>query len=260
MKKYFIYIMLVILLILFLIIKIFMIYRMSNFVFSTVDGFEVRDGEIVGCNIEGGNLVIPKMIDGTLITRIGDYAFEGLNIENISIPDSVVSIGDYAFKNNNITSLNIPSSVKEIGEGAFIHNNIINLKISKDTVIGDACFNDNMLDRSNAFFYRDNELVSYGGSVKGNVVVPNIRSIGNKAFYESGIVSVSIPNSVEKIGNDAFKSNYLIEIYLSDNIDFISETAFSNNIYLSEIIIDNTKDKLSNYPWGASNSNLFWLK
>ena len=240
MKKYFIYIMLVILLILFLVIKIFMTYRMSNFVFSTVNGFEVRDGEIIGCNIKGGNLVIPKMIDGTLITRIGAYAFEGLNIENISIPDSVVSIGDYAFKNNNIINLNIPSSVKEIGEGAFIHNKIMDLKLSKDTIIGDACFNDNMLDRSNAFFYRENVLVSYGGSIKGHVIVPNVKSIGNKAFYESGIVSVSIPDSVERIGNDAFKSNYLIEVYLSNNINFISETAFSNNIYLSEIIIDNT--------------------
>ncbi len=260
MKKYFIYIILFFILILFFGIKIFMSYSASGFVFSTVGGFDVKDGEIIGCSLTGGNIVIPKMIDGVLITRIGDHAFEGLEIENIHIPDSIVSIGAYAFKNNNITTLNIPSSVKEIGEGAFIHNKIISLNVSKNTTIGDACFNDNKLDSSNAFFYRDNVLVSYGGSIKGNVVVPNVKKIGTKAFFESGIVSVSIPNSVERIEDEAFKSNYLIEVYLSNNVDFVSETAFSNNIYLSEIIIDNNKDKLANYPWGASSSNLFWLK
>ncbi|MBE6150893.1 MAG: leucine-rich repeat domain-containing protein [Firmicutes bacterium] len=260
MKKYFIYIILFFILVLFLVIKIFLSSNLSNFVFSTVNGFEVKDDEIIGCSLKGGNIVIPKMIDGVLITRIGDNAFKGLEIENVYIPDSITSIGSYAFADNNITTLNIPSSVKEIGEGAFIHNEIMDLNISKGTIIGDACFNDNKLDSSSAFFYRDNVLVSYGGSIKGNVVVPNIKSIGTKAFFESGIISVTIPNSVERIEDDAFKSNYLIEVYLSNNIDFVSETAFSNNIYLSEIVIDNNKDKLSNYPWGAYSSNLFWLK
>lgn len=260
MKRYFIYIFIVFILVVFLGIKIFSSYNKTAFTFLSYNGFKVSGDTIIGCSIEGGNIVIPRMIDGVLITKIGDNAFNGLNIDNVYIPDSIVSIGNYAFANNNINNLKIPSSVKEIGEGAFIHNNISNLEIDSEVILGNACFNDNDLDISKSFFYRDKELISYGGNIKGNVEVPNIEVIGEKAFYDTYIVSISIPDSVREIKKDAFKNNYLVEVYLSNNIDYISETAFSNNSYLAEIIVDNSSSNLLNYPWGADNSNLNWLK
>ena len=109
-----------------------------------------------------------------MITSIASYAFNDLNIDSVIIPDSIVSIGDYAFANNNISRLKIPHSVSYLGEGAFMHNSIVDIDMDSDVVIGNACFNDNHLEIKSAFFLNsNNELISYGGLIRGNVVVDN---------------------------------------------------------------------------------------
>ena len=262
MKNYlFKLILIVSILIVCLFMKLFNIYdEFKSYLFVSHNGFEVNGTSIVKYNNEGGNVVIPDVIDGVVITEIGDYAFEGLNIDSVILPDTIVRIGDYAFANNNIKFLDIPASVLEIGEGAFIHNDIEKLDISDVVSLGNACFNDNNLN-SGFFFYNDSKLVSYGGHVKGNVVLPNnISIIGEKAFFETYIVSISIPKSVIVIEDEAFKNNYLVELYLSNNVTTIGNDAFVGNDYLSEVIIDNKVNSILNYPWGADESNLFWLK
>lgn len=247
-------------LVLFLCIKVVSFYNSNSLVFNYYNGFEVIGDTIVGCNFEGGNLIIPSVIDGVEVKKIGDKAFVGIGLESVYLPDSIISIGDYAFANNKLKSVKIPESVKEIGEGAFIHNNISNLEISDSVILGNASFNDNYLEVNKAFFYRDNELVSYGGNIKGNVVIPDISVIGEKAFFQTYIISVSIPNTVTTIKSNAFQNNYLVELYLSENIKDIADNAFSDNSYLSEIVINNNENSLIDYPWGASNSSLYWLK
>ena len=176
------------------------------------------------------------------------------------IPNSILSIGNYAFANNNIENLKIPDSVLEIGEGAFIHNKISSLDFSSSLKLGNACFNDNQLDYEDAFFYNDNKLISYGGSVRGNVLLPDITIIGELAFFDTYIVSVDIPNSVLVVEESAFKNNYLVEIYLSSNVKNVSKTAFSNNPYLTTIVVESNSFNLVDYPWGAEYSNLYLLK
>lgn len=259
----------VIVMVLVLFLKVFSIYNNgASYLFFSYNGFEVEGNTIIKYNNGGGNVVIPSVIDGVTIEKIGDNAFNGLNIDSIIIPDTIISIGDYAFANNNISALKIPDSVKGIGEGAFIHNDIKDLVINEDIELGNACFNDNKLDAANAFFYRNNysELISYGGEIKGNVEIPekvndvSVNTIGEKAFFETYIISVLIPESINIIKSEAFKRNYLIELFLSSNIDNIEVNAFSDNFYLSEIIIDKDFNSILNYPWGADYSSLYWLK
>ena len=263
MKKIFLRVLVIVLILLVgLIVKVLGIYEEStSYLFFSYDGFEIEGSTIIKYNKEGGNVVIPSVVDGVVITEIGDNAFNGLNIDSVIIPDTVVKIGDYAFANNNIRALKIPDSVEVIGEGAFIHNVIEDVVIDDDVWLGSACFNDNKLDSSGAFFYNDGELISYGGEVKGNVEVPDVVSvIGEKAFFESYIVSISISDSVEVIEDEAFKGNYLVELYLPSNIKEIGEDAFDDNLYLSDIVIDNVTNSVLNYPWGADDSNLYWTK
>lgn len=68
-----------------------------------------------GCyNIE--NIILPD----TLIT-IGDHAFSGCDsLKNVNISDGVTTIGDQAFNGcENLTSIVVPNSVTMIGEDAF---------------------------------------------------------------------------------------------------------------------------------------------
>jgi hypothetical protein len=43
-----------------------------------------------------------------------------------------------------------------------------------------------------------------------NIIIPrSVTSIGEKAFYEAGLVSITIPNGVTSIGKDAFHFDVL---------------------------------------------------
>ncbi len=255
-------------------IKSFIYHQKSENAFLTIDDFQVNGETIIKYLGKGGNVSIPRIINGVTITKIGDYAFNDLKIENVVIPNTIVEIGNYSFANNQINSLIIPSSVKKIGEGSFMHNDIRTIKMNENTIIGDGCFNDNSLDDNNAFFYRVNsdsiidysEIISYGGKNRSSVVIPETKNgkkllvLGDKSFFANNIVAIDIPKTVTKIGNAAFKDNYLVEVYLSNNIKEVAIDAFANNSYLEEIVIDNYDSQLLNYPWGADKSNLHWLK
>lgn len=255
-------------------VKVFNICKEKiNYILYSYNGFQIEGDTII--KYEGsGNIVIPSVIEGIVITKIGDYAFAGDDIDNVVIPDTIEEIGNYAFAKNNIKAIKIPNSVKKIGEGAFIHNSIKSISISQNTIVGNACFNDNQLDDENAFFYKINangiidysEIISYGGKMRSNVKIPEIKentplvTIGEKCFWDDDLVSVTIPDTVTSIQKEAFKDNYLVEVYLSDSINDVAINAFSNNNYLTQIIIDNTNSSILNYPWGADGVNLYWLK
>lgn len=66
-------------------------------------------------------LMIPEKNEaGEKVISISTRAFMGnTDIEEITVPSTVISIGDYAFYRSSITSCNIPSSVKVIGDCVF---------------------------------------------------------------------------------------------------------------------------------------------
>ena len=53
------------------------------------------------------------------MTSIGDYAFIGTGIEDVTIPEGVTSIGIGAFRECQMSSIVIPNTVITIGENAF---------------------------------------------------------------------------------------------------------------------------------------------
>ena len=70
---------------------------------------------IAGCR----NSVIPE--DGS-VAEIGEYAFAGVELKQITIPDSVQKIGEGAFYCClNLKSIDIPDSIVSIGEKAFYY-------------------------------------------------------------------------------------------------------------------------------------------
>lgn len=77
--------------------------------------------EIVSCDTDAVDVVIPDNIDGLPVTSIGGYAFYACaKLKSIKIPDSITDIGAFSFyKCDSLESVNIPSSVKLIGNGAF---------------------------------------------------------------------------------------------------------------------------------------------
>ena len=123
------------------------------------------------------------------VTFIGNGAFSGSSITNISIPNSVTSIGDRAFSNGGfwLRSIILPEGLTSIGNQTFLNCFISEMKIPDSvTAIGNEAFR--------------------GCSSLQNVTIPSgIISIGNGAFMNViPIWDVTFPASLTTIGSEAF--------------------------------------------------------
>ena len=93
----------------------------ENACFTSVDGvlYSKDMSVLVSFPRENGktSFVIPNGVK-----KIGDYAFQECQLDDLRIPDSVIEIGDYAFYKMEMHGyLDIPNSVLRLGWEAFIH-------------------------------------------------------------------------------------------------------------------------------------------
>ena len=79
-----------------------------------------------------------------------------------------------------------------------------------------------------------------------------ITSIGNEAFKQKGIESVSIPETVKSIGNLAFQMNELTEIKLPSKLETAGAASFATN-KIKEVTIPGT---LKEIPSGMFSTNI----
>lgn len=173
--------------------------------------------------------------------RIGECAFWGCPLEQISLPESLVEIGADAFTEYNFDQLVIPDSVVIIGEYAFGRSDHLhNATIGKSAK--------NYFNQRKPIFTGCGELTEltvrsevaeYTGakSLTKITICDTVKELGQWAFAECpNIEEAVVPDSVTKIGYGAFlKDENLKTIELSDNITEIGEVAFDGT-RLKEII------------------------
>ena len=127
------------------------------------------------------------------LARIGAHSFEGSGIiGQLNIPFSVLDIDAFAFNGVGITALLIqagPGNPMIIREGAFQNTNISNTPF----VIPDRVF-----EVGDAAFRNCTGITSLGLPQTGPL------TIGNAAFYNTGISNLVIPGNVTHIGSNAF--------------------------------------------------------
>ena len=180
------------------------------------------------------------------VTAIGEEAFsqEG-NLTSITLPNTITRIGDWAFAGQemdnyppNITTITIPNSVTTIGENAFAYNyHLTSVTIPNSvTTIGESAF------------WRCHGLktVSLG---------TGLTSISDYAFGDCALTSVTIPNNVETIGHGAFRDNLLTTVTIPNNVTTIGDYAFYNcpltTLYLGFSVIS-----IGNYAFDTPEKTL----
>jgi TM2 domain-containing membrane protein YozV len=172
----------------------------TNGTVKFVDGdFEHKaiNGEVIITGYKGSarDVTIPGVIGGLSVTAIGEYAFAGNQLTNVTIPDSVTAIGKGAFMRNQLTSATIPDSVAAIGDWAFNKNQLTSVSIGESvTTIGDWAFQENRLT---------------------DVTIGNgVTKIGDWAFQDNRLTSVIIPANINA-ASDSFPGN-LAEVYANE--------------------------------------------
>ena len=206
------------------------------------------------------NLVNLK-ISGSLV-KIPEHAFDGCNISSLILPNSVETISDYAFTNNvGMKSANIGTAVKIIGNNAF----------SGCTVLADITLGTSLQSIGSEAFMSVGSLAT---SWKSLIFPESLTSIGNKAFYGSGLTDITIPNKVSTLGESCFAENKnlqtvfvgrgcqilpknifsgcssLKQVQLSVGLLTIDDAVFANCTAIESISIPGTVAQVGNLQWG----------
>ena len=205
------------------------------------------------------NLVNLK-ISGSLV-KIPEHAFDGCNISSLILPNSVETISDYAFTNNvGMKSANIGTAVKIIGNNAF----------SGCTVLADITLGTSLQSIGSEAFMSVGSLAT---SWKSLIFPESLTSIGNKAFYGSGLTDITIPNKVSTLGESCFAENKnlqtvfvgrgcqilpknifsgcssLKQVQLSVGLLTIDDAVFANCTAIESISIPGTVAQVGNLQW-----------
>ena len=179
-------------------------YNTSSNPLSLAHKFKLRGEDIT-------NLVIPNDI-----TEIKQATFVGCtNLASIIIPNSVTSIGRYAFYGcSNVELFEVPNSLAQIGAGAIPSSAWCN-KLPEGVI------------------YLGKVLYKYNGEMPNDTsieVVDGTTSIYPSAFYNcKGLISISIPYTVNDIGDNAFYNCVnLKSISIPHSVTTIGNYAFRN--------------------------------
>ncbi len=135
-------------------------------------------------------VTIPDTFDGAWVTAIGDNAFTGKGLTNVTFGAHITSIGNGAFQNNSLTSVILPDKLGVLGKQAFEHNKLESITFGEHTTAWE---------------------------------------ISDEAFANNGLEKLSLPDSVTEIDDSAFENNHLKSVQLDKDLTTIGPSAFANN-------------------------------
>lgn len=220
--------------------------------------FNKKTGTIVDYNeaIGGYEVVIPSMIKGIPVIKIGIKAFQGKRLRSVVLPDSIKKIDSYAFSNNLIETIHFEEELLEIGDFAFYMNRLGSLELPESIQsIGKSCFANNYilgtlrLPKSlkvvNEYAFKNNCIkyieINSDLTLKGRGCIfqdnkvdkatfsEGIRRVPHFILFDCLLKEVDLPSSLRVIGEHAFSNNKLKKIVLPSHVKVIGNYAFSSN-------------------------------
>lgn len=144
------------------------------------------------------------------VTSYDNYAFANCGFTSFKISDQVTSIGINAFWGcKQLANINIPVSLTVLPDGVFEGCGFTSFTIPNHvTSVGESAFSGNRVLESIVFSEGMTEIpkgVCEDCPKLKNLIIPkSIKKIGERAFLETGLSSITIPANVEIVENYAF--------------------------------------------------------
>ena len=224
-----------------------------------------KDGNatITGYSGSVSALAIPQTIDGHKVVAIGEGAFKGTCLVNVTIPDTVTKIWNGAFENcKRLSSAQLSNSLVELGYRAFSNcTSLTSIRIPKSLKKVYVYINGGPFQGCNAL--QNVELESGMTTIAGGllyqcpgfttITIPDsVTEIGEDAFAYTNLSSIVIPDTVTKIWNGAFENcKRLSSAQLSNSLVELGYRAFSNCTSLTSIRIPKSLKKVYVYINGG---------
>lgn len=188
-------------------------------------------GTITGYTGHFLELTVPNKINGITVKSIGSSVFEYTELQSLTLPSTCTTISSYAFSACSDLKYIYGPGVVSIGYATF--NECTALKslssntptsstngayFPKLTSIGGYCFYKSGLTSVDSSTVRSINTCSfvYCYDLK-SANLPNITSLPESAFWDTGITSFHIGANVTHVGNSVFKGTKLTSITLSED-------------------------------------------
>jgi hypothetical protein len=94
-------------------------------------------------------------------------------------------------------------------------------------------------------------LTKSNGCTGGLDIDPSVKSIGFRAFADSEITSITIPNSVTSIGRSAFENSVLNSVVIPNSVTEMGSSAFADS-EISSVTISNSIKKIETFTFAAT--------
>ena len=174
------------------------------------------------------NIVMPSTVVG-----IYNYVFQDCtSLSNVKFNGSYTILGHHVFKNCPLDAVTFPNTLASIGEYAFEKTNLKTVDLS----------NTQITSLPKGSFYNCQQL--------NDVKLPiALTDIGERAFYNSAIASITFPNSLQKIDAWAFQNTKLTNVVIPTKTGHIGDGAFSDNANLKTVVVNGLECYLAVYAF-----------
>ena len=235
-------------------------------------------------------LATVSFAEGSQVDTIGEYAFDGCSsLSTIALPASLKYIGSYAFYNSGLTSITLGAELDSVGNRAFYGCNALttvqwnspNLKytdngswylFANNTSIQSVTFGStvevvpyraflNCTGLTTVSFAEGSQLDTigerafYGCSSLSTIALPaSLKVIKERAFYNSGLTSITLGAELDSVGNRAFYGcNALTTVqWNSPNLKYTDNGGwylFANNTSIQSVTFGNIVEIVPDYAF-----------
>lgn len=173
------------------------------------------------------------------ITEISEQAFENhIELSAITLPKNLVRIRNYAFSGVGITQISLPETVATLGGGSNPSNVFEGCPYLKEIKLEGQNANFAVVD--GVLFTKDKtRLIAYPSAKSGdNYRLPEgVKVIGTSSVAYAKLNEFTCSPSLLTIESFAFESSSIAHLVLNDGIEFIQPRAFLGMDKLEEILL-----------------------
>lgn len=205
---------------------------------------EIGNNAFSGCK----SLATVTFGENSKLTAVGNSSFaNNTALTSVKIPKNVTALGNSVFLNcKSLADVELESGLKTVGSDMFCYCTALTSIAIPDSItkIEGYAFSD-CANLAAVTFGANSGLTEIGNmafsecrSLKSITLPGGLETVGNEAFSESGLTSISLPNSVKTLGTSVFDScSALASIELGSGIQSIPNRAFANCTALASITI-----------------------